>query len=262
MKNVKVKINKPAYLGLSILEINKTLMHEFWYDYIKPKYQDNAKKTEDVYEDIADDVEKRFDASNYEVNRPLPRGKNKNVIGLMKDELGGNIMTDFAALRSKTYSYLLDDGSDDKRAKLIKKYVIIKIMNFCDYKNCLFKNEIILKSQQIFKSEAHNVRSEEIIKIALSSNDDKRLKTSDWIKSYPYGTSVGKVCNTELLEYLNIIINFGDYKKENKTKRNQKWPYIPDHLNRISILGGFGSGKTNASLNLISDHPDFDKMYL
>ena len=107
MKRIKVKMNKSVYLGLSILEINKTLMYEFWYDYIKPKYQNNAKlcymdtdnfiiniKTEDFYEDIANDVEKRFDTSNYELNRSLPKGENKKVIGLMKDELGGKIMTE------------------------------------------------------------------------------------------------------------------------------------------------------------------------
>ena len=114
MKKIKVKMNKPVYLGLSILEISKTLIYEFRYDYIKPKYQDNVKlrykdtdsfiihiKTEDVYEDIADEVEKRFDTSNYEVNRLW---KNKKVIGLMKDELEGKIMTEFSALRPKTYS--------------------------------------------------------------------------------------------------------------------------------------------------------------
>ena len=90
MKKRKVKMNKPVYLGLSILEISKTLMYKFSYDYLKPKYQENARlcymdtdsfiiyfKTEDVYVDIADDVEKRFDTSNYEVNRPLSTGKNK-----------------------------------------------------------------------------------------------------------------------------------------------------------------------------------------
>ena len=114
MKKIKVKMNKTVYLGLSILEISKTLMYEFRYDCIKPKYQNNAKlcymdtyifiiniKTEDFYEDIANDVVKRFDTSNYEVNRSLPKGKNKKVIELMKDELGGKIMTEFAALRPK-----------------------------------------------------------------------------------------------------------------------------------------------------------------
>ena len=89
-KKIKVKMNKPIYLGLSILNISKTLMYEFWYDYMKTKYDDNIKlcymdtdsfifhtKTEDFYEDIADDVEKRFDTSNYKVKRPLPIGKNK-----------------------------------------------------------------------------------------------------------------------------------------------------------------------------------------
>ena len=93
---------------------------------MKQKYGDNVKlcymdtdsfimhiKTEDFYKDIADDVEKRFDTSNYEVNRPLPTGKNKKMIGLMKDELGGKMMTEFAALRPKTYSYLTDDCEED-----------------------------------------------------------------------------------------------------------------------------------------------------
>ena len=114
MKKTKVKMNKPIHLGLSMLEISKILMYEFWCDYMKPKYGDNVKlcymdadsfimyiKTEDFYEDIANDVEIRFDASNYEVDRPLPTGNNKKLIGLMKDELGGKIMTKFVALRPK-----------------------------------------------------------------------------------------------------------------------------------------------------------------
>ena len=121
MKKIKVKMNKPVYLGLSILQISKILMYESWYDYIKPKYQNSAKlcymgtdsfiiniKIEDFHENIANDVEKRFYTSHYEVNRPLPTGKNKKVIGLMKDELGGKIMAEFPALRPKTYSYLME----------------------------------------------------------------------------------------------------------------------------------------------------------
>ena len=135
------------------------------------------------------------------VNRPLPKGRNKNVFGLMKDELGGKIMTEFAALRPKTYSYLVDDGSSDKKAKGTKKCVIKRRH---DYKDCLLNNEIILKSQQRFKSEVHNVYTEEVNKIALSSNDAKRLQTFDRITSYPYGKSAGKVCKTEMLSKVNI----------------------------------------------------------
>ena len=122
MEKTKVKLNKPAYLGTSILGISKTLMCEFWCDYIKPKYGDRAKLcytdtntfiidiiTEDFYKDIANDVKKSFDTSNYDENhkRSLPIGKNKKVIGLFKDELGGKIIKKFCGLRSKIYAYLM-----------------------------------------------------------------------------------------------------------------------------------------------------------
>ena len=159
MKKTKIKMNKPIYLGLSILDISKILMYEFWYDYMKPKYSNDVKlcymdtdsfvmniKTEDFYKDIANYVEKRFDTSNYEVDRPLPTGKNKKVIGLMKDELGGRIMMEFITLRPKAYTYLTDDGKEDKKAKGTKKCVIKRMIKFDDYKRCLLNGEVILKS--------------------------------------------------------------------------------------------------------------------
>ena len=102
----------------------------------------------------------------------------------MKNELGGKIMREFAALKPKTYSYLMDDGNSDKKAKGTKKCVIKRMFKFNDYKGCLLNNEIILKSPQKFKSEAHNVYTEEVNKIALSSNGDKRLQTYDYITSF------------------------------------------------------------------------------
>ena len=148
MKKTKVKMNKPIYLGLSILEISKTLMYEFWYDYMKPKYGNKGKlcymdtgsfirniKTNDFHEDIASDIENKFDISNYEVNRPLQTGKNKKVIGLMKDELGGKIITEFVTLRSKTYSFLTDDGKEDKKAKGTKKCVIKRMIKLMIIRN-------------------------------------------------------------------------------------------------------------------------------
>ena len=89
-------------------------------------------KTEDSYEGITDDVEERFHTSNYEVNRPLPKGKNKKVIRLMKDELGGKIITEFAVLIPKTYSYIMDDANSDKKAKGAKKYVIKRRLKLND----------------------------------------------------------------------------------------------------------------------------------
>ena len=172
MKKTKVKMSDPIYLGMSVLDINKIIMYEFWHDYIKPKYQDKAKlcymdtdsfiihiKTEDFYKDIANDVEKWFDTSNYDESdkRPLPIGKNKKVIGLFKDELEGKIMIEFVGLRAKTYAYLMDDDSEHKKAKGTKKCVIKRRLMVKNYKDCLFNDKTILKSQQRFKSDCHNV---------------------------------------------------------------------------------------------------------
>ena len=130
MQKTKVEMNKPIYLGMSKLDISKTLMYEFWYDYIRPKYQDRAKlcymntdsivihvKTEDFYEDIAHDVKKWFDISNYNEDdkRPLPIGENEKITGLFKDELGGNILKEFVGIRAKTYAYLIDDDTEHNK---------------------------------------------------------------------------------------------------------------------------------------------------
>ena len=124
MKNTNIKMIKRIYLGMSILDISKTLMYEFWYDYIKPKYGDRAKLcytdtdsfviyivTEDFYEDIGNDVERWFDTSNFNEKDkiPLPIGKNKKVTGLFKYELGGKIIIEFCTVRSKTCAYLMGD---------------------------------------------------------------------------------------------------------------------------------------------------------
>ena len=197
-------MSKPVSLGMSILDISKAFMYKFWYDYIKPKYEDIAKLcytdtdsliihiiTENIFEEIAGDVKIWFDASNYDENdkRPLSMGMNKRAYGFVKDELGGKIMKEFVALRSKTYAYLMDDDSEKKKAKGTKKCVIKRELMFENYKDCLFNGEVILKSQQIFKSDHHKVYTEEVNKIALSSDDDKRLQTFDRVTTYLYGTN-------------------------------------------------------------------------
>ena len=180
---------------------------------IKSKYKEKVKLcymdtdsfvinifTEHFFEDINNDVERWFDTSNYDKNdkRPLPIDKNKKVIGMFKDELGGKIMKEFCALRAKTYAYLMDDDSEKKKAKGTKK-CIIKCRNmFENYKDSLFNNNTILRSQLRFKSDLHNVYTEEVNKIALNSNDDKRLQTSDRVTTYPYGTNAYKVCESEM----------------------------------------------------------------
>ena len=150
MKKTEIIMNKSVCLGLSILELSKILMYEFWSDYVKPKYGEKAImcymdtdsfivyiKTDVIYKDITEDLETRFDTSNYKLGRSLPKGKNKKVIGLMKDELSGKIMTKFVGLRAKTYSYFIDYGSEDTKAKGTKKCVIKRKIKFHNYKNCL-----------------------------------------------------------------------------------------------------------------------------
>ena len=146
MEKTEITMNKPVYSGLSILELGKTLMHQFWDDSIKPKYGENAKlcyldtnnfivhvKTDDTFKDIGEDVKKRFDTSKYEIEKLLPKGKNKNLSGLMKYEL---------VERVKTYSYLKENKDEDKEAKGIKRCVIKRKLTFKDYNNCLKASEI------------------------------------------------------------------------------------------------------------------------
>ena len=185
MRKTEVLMDKPIAVGQAILDISKTLMYEFWYDYLKPKYQDKVKlcymdtdgffiyvETDDFYEDIAINVDEWFDTSKYDKNdnRPLPIGKNKKVIGKFKDELNGKIMTEFIALRTKTYAFLQINEEDEleqsKKAKGTKKCVTKKHLNFDLYKRALFNNETIRCTQQRFKSDYRNIFSQSVPKIS------------------------------------------------------------------------------------------------
>ena len=217
MKKTKLKMTKPRYLGMSILDIGKTLMYRFWYYYIRAKYGDRAKLcytdtdsfvihiiTEDFFEDISGDAERWFDTSNYVENdkRSLPIGKNKRVPGLFKDELGGKIIVEVVALRPKTWAYLMDDGSDKKKAKGTKECLIKRELMFENYKDCLFNEKTIFKKQQRFKNYYHDVFTEEINKVALSINDNKRIQTFDKATIFPQETPTIKVCGNEMLSVL------------------------------------------------------------
>ena len=151
MRKTELKMNKPIYLGQAILDISKTLMYEFWYDFIKSKYADKVKlcymdtdsffmhiKTEDFYKDISVDVDRWFDTSNFNINNngPLENGKNKKKLGKFKDELGGKIMAEFCAVRAKAYSFLIDEYTDDNytKNKIVNKKAKGK-------KKCIIKRE-------------------------------------------------------------------------------------------------------------------------
>ena len=190
MGKVRVVMNKLVYLGKAILDLSKTMMYEFHYDYVKRKYDDDelklcymdtdsliySIKTEDFHKDIADDVEARFDTSDYILDRPLSVEKNKKVIGFMKDELGGGIMKEFVSLRPKMYSYRVG-SSEPKKCNGIKKCVVKRTISFNDYKRCLFSGERSHRSQLFFRSRKHEAKTLEVSKLALSREDDKRIST-------------------------------------------------------------------------------------
>ena len=203
MGKIKVVMNKPVYLGQAILDLSKMVMYELHYDYMVPKYSlEKLKlcymdtdslvydiKTEDFYEDIANNVEARFDTSGYSKTdlRPLPIGLNKKVIGLMKDELGGKIMTEFVALRPKLYSYKVLDGSENRKCKGIKKCFVKKTLTFGDYKACLFNDSTEYRSQLMFRLSKHEVHTIEVNKVALKRDDDKRISRKDGISTFARG---------------------------------------------------------------------------
>ena len=202
MKKTKIYFNKPVYLGMCILDLSKTLMYEFHYDYIKEKYGDKSKllytdtdsltyeiETEDFYRDISLDVERWFDTSNIPSDHPsgIKSGINKKVPGKMKDELGGKTMTEFIGLRAKLYSYKTLDEEETKKCKGIKKSVIENTISHEDYKNCLFDRKEQRRKMNVIRSRGHEVYSEEVNKIALSSDDDKRVIMKDGIHTKAYG---------------------------------------------------------------------------
>ena len=196
MGETEIKMNKPVYLGQAILDLTKTLMYEFHYDYMRPKYGSKVKlcymdtdsfvyeiETKDFYRDIAKDVKKRFDTCGYsrDDNRPLPIGENKEVIGLM-NELGGKIITEFVVLRAKMYAYRkIDKEVEEKRCKGTKKWVISEGLKFDDYNTCLFDGKTIYREQMLFENKKHEMYTVNKHKIALNRDNDKRIVQADGI---------------------------------------------------------------------------------
>ena len=141
------------------------------------------------YEDITGDVKTRFDTSSYSHNlvHPLPIGVNKKVIGLMKDELGERIMTEFVALRPKLYAYKMLSGSGDKKCKGVKKCIVKKLLYFEDFKQCLLAGQNTFRKQLLLRNKLHKVLTTEMNKLALSRDDDKGVVQSDGMSTLAYG---------------------------------------------------------------------------
>ena len=202
MKKTSLTMNKPVYLGMCILDLSKTIMYDFHYNYIKPKYGEKAKllftdtdsfmyeiETEDFYKDISKDVKDRFDTSDYPENHPsgIPTGINKKVLGMFKDEAAGKRIKEFVGLRAKLYSFIMEDGKENKRCKGVKKQVVESSITHEDYKTCLKTGKEQLRKQNILRSYEHEVFTEEVNKIALSALDDKRYILGDGIHTLAWG---------------------------------------------------------------------------
>ena len=212
MKKTEIYFNKPIFVGQAILDISKTHTFDFHYNYIRDKYGDKAEllrtdtdslvyliETDDFYEDIKEDVEKRFDTSNFPDDHQsgIEAGVNMKVVGVFKLENGASIIVVFTGLCPKMYTFKVEtkyeeDKEDDdkiieiemrideeKKAKGVKKCVIKKSITTEDFKKCLFSEKKLVKDMNIFRTKYHDVYSTTVNKIALSSNDDKRKMKSD-----------------------------------------------------------------------------------
>ena len=197
-------LNRPAYVGMCILDLSKTLMYDFHYNYIKTKYGNKAKllftdtdsltyeiECDDVYKDFWND-KKKFDNSDYPVSSPYFDDTNKKVIGKFKDEALGIPIIEFVGLRSKMYSYIKDNDEGSKTAKGIKKNVIRKDITHKNYKQTLFNNEQMHHTMKTIRSNNHQLGSYELNKVSLSCFDDKRYILEDGINSHAYGHHIIK----------------------------------------------------------------------
>ena len=195
MKKSEIYFNKPVYVGQAILDLSKTLMFDFHYNFIQKKYSYKCAKllftdtdslmyeisTNNFYEDISEDIKTKFDTSDYPPDHKsgILTGVNKKVIGMFKDEVAGRQITHFVGLRPKLYSFKVEDTNTTKKCKGIKKNVVKKGIDFQDYVDCLFSGEKQMRSMKIIRSENHNIYSKEVNKIALSNEDDKRILSED-----------------------------------------------------------------------------------
>ena len=213
MKKNFLKLDKPSYVGMCILDLSKVLMYDFHYNFIKAKYGDRAKllftdtdslcyiiQTDDVYEDLYNHKD-MFDNSDYSKSSKFYFDVNKKVISKFKDEAAGNPITSFAGLKSKVYSYEVElPGGDkgveiknNKACKGISKNVVKRDIDHKDYLSTLQNKTIQNHKMKTIRSDHHVVSSYEINKISLSCYDDKRYILDDGITGYAYGNYKAKL---------------------------------------------------------------------
>ena len=208
IRKTRVVMNKPIYAGMTTLDLSKLLMFDFQYGYVKKKWENCSVlytdtdslvleiETEDFFADIAADVPEWFDTNDFSPKHPAVLNgmpivpKNKKKIGLMKDECGGVIMTEFVALKPKLYSFLTEvdeEIREKQKAKGVKKCMIKKSLRHANFVKCLMTKESQMRKQSFFRSRDHHLFTENMTKIALSAMDDKRIILENGIDTLALG---------------------------------------------------------------------------
>ena len=194
----KVLLNKPIYVGMSVLDLSKHLMYDFYYKTLKPRYPEGKVRllytdtdslilqvyTKDIYDDMKKNLDE-YDTSNYSPGHPLFSNTNKKIIGKFKDELGGKVMTEFIGIRPKMYSYVGEESG--KRAKGVKKSILQNGITHEDYKTCLFEKEVFHRDMPGLRSYHHVIKGETVHKVALAPLDTKRYILDDGISTLAFG---------------------------------------------------------------------------
>ena len=195
MYKTKTVLNKPIYCGVSILDLSKTLMYDFYYNRLKREYADRVNllytdtdslllsvRTDDVYDDMKKSSHE-YDLSNYDSAHHLYDATNKKVIGKMKDEFGGRVVSECVCIRPKMYSILTADDRETKKAKGVTKVVTDKWMTHRHYRDCLFKRELKYFHQQQIRSDKHVLYTITQNKLSLSPLDTKRYIHPDGVRT-------------------------------------------------------------------------------
>ena len=196
-------MDRPIAMGVAILGISKAIMNEFHFGFIKKIYGNRCRvalldtdslfykiETDDWYLDMKPYWKDRFDTSDYPDNHfaGVPSCLNKKVMGLMKDEAKGKVITGLVGLRPKYYAHMMQDGEEEKKAKGVKKSVVANKMRFADYVKCLKGKKSLMTSFFTFRSRNHRVYTEKVTKVALSHQDTKRYLLEDGSHStLPWG---------------------------------------------------------------------------
>ena len=199
MNKSKLRLDRPTYVRMGILNLSKNLMYDWYYNHLKNTYGNRVQmlytdtdslivhiKTDDIYADMAQHAD-QYDTSNYPADHFLHSNANKKVLGKMKDECAGTPIAEFVGLKPKMYSILKADGGQERRSKGVKKSVVKKYILHEQYKAALFDQKMLRYGMNVLRSQKHRIYGQHVTKISLSPLDTKRWISADGINTLAYG---------------------------------------------------------------------------